>query len=53
LKDKGWENIGGRGGEGRDQIGMKSKQVPNKKALFVGMVWQNRNGVGRSLDMAY
>jgi hypothetical protein len=25
---------------------MKSKEVPNKKALFVGMVWQSRNGVG-------
>jgi hypothetical protein len=36
----------GREGERRDQNGMKSKEVPNTKALFVGMVWQTRNGVG-------
>jgi hypothetical protein len=58
LKDKEWEDIRERGGEGRggekgDQNGMKSKEVPNKKALFVGMVWQSRNGVGECLDMAF
>jgi hypothetical protein len=50
---KHWGKERWRGGERGDQIGMKSKEVPNKKALFVGMVWQNRSGVGRSLDMAY
>jgi hypothetical protein len=48
LKDKVWEDLRERG-----QYGKKSKEVPNKKALFVGMVWQSRNGVGECLDMAF